>query len=149
MGKEKRIVDHIRTLFNDQKLGVFISLRKEYPYPTLVAFYATPDLKTIICATSVNTRKYENVMKNSHVSFILDDCKNDPEDFSTSSVITAFGKASLVAEKDGIEELVAQLKKRHPLIVDFFDAPSTRFITMKVDRYQVITRFQDVREYVP
>lgn len=147
--KEQELRNFVRKMHENQRLGVLVSRRGIYPYPTLVAFYNSPDLSTIICATSVNTRKYENITKNPHISFMINNAQNAPDDVSVSSVITAFGIATCSERDEDINDIISNLEKKHPVLLDFFRAPSTRFILMHVERYQIVSQFQNVQELIP
>ena len=139
----------ITKMFQGQKLGVLISQAEIYPYPTLVAFHNSQDLTTIICATSKKSKKFDNITKSPNVSFLLNDSRNAPDDFSDASVVTAFGTASCLERRDVKKDLVSGLEHKHPKLNTFFGDPDTVFIVIKVERYQVIREFQKVHEFKP
>jgi len=144
-GDESRLIAEIRELIDRNYFAVLATRGKEYPYCTLVGFAATADLRHILFATKRHTRKYGNITADRRVSLLMDSRTNRAEDVMRAKALTALGKA---------EELrgaaAARLKKtyleRHPNLRGFAENPNTALFRVKIDRYILVSRFQEVFE---
>jgi nitroimidazol reductase NimA-like FMN-containing flavoprotein (pyridoxamine 5'-phosphate oxidase superfamily) len=138
----------IRELLDSQRLAVLSTQDHIQPYSNLVAFAATPDLKYLLFATTRATRKYANLLANSRVSILIDNRTNQAADFAEAAAVTVLGQAE---EMQGTEpdQLLPVYLDRHPYLRDFVTSPTCALFRVKVERYIVVTRFQDVREIFP
>jgi hypothetical protein len=115
------------------------------PYASLVAYYSTEDLKNLIFATSKKTNKFQNLMKNSNTSFLIDNRENNPSDFNNAITITAFGKAEEIIENlDYFRDL---LIKKYPSLRDFIYSSDCALLRINIEKYQFVSNFQNV-EYI-
>jgi len=135
----------IRNLLESQKLAVLATQNHGQPYSNLIAIAATADMKYLLFATTRATRKYANLMADPRVAVLVDNRKNDVTDFAEASALTALGK---VWELQGLERqrLLDVYLKKHPYLSDFVAAPTCALLRIKVDKYIVVSQFQDVRE---
>jgi heme iron utilization protein len=138
----------IRELLESQRLAVLSTQGKEQPYSNLVAFAITPDLQYLIFATTRATRKYANLLSHAQVSILIDNRTNEAADFAEAAAVTALGLALEVQGDERLQLLSIYLEK-HPYLVDFVTSPNCALFSVKVDRFMVVTQFQDVREIVP
>jgi general stress protein 26 len=83
--------DRLQKLFRSQKLGVLATLAKKNPYTNLIAFACSDDMRQIVFATAKTTRKFENMISNSCVSFFIDNRSNKAADFRKAMGVTAVG----------------------------------------------------------
>ena len=138
----------IRELLESQRLAVLSTQGKEQPYSNLVAFAVTPDLRYLIFATSRATRKYANLLKHPQVSILIDNRTNETADFAEAVAVTALARASEVQGEERSHHLEIYLN-RHPYLEGFVTSPNCALFSVKVERYIMVTRFQDVREIAP
>ena len=138
----------IRELLEFQRLAVLSTQDHIQPYSNLVAFAATPDLKYLLFATTRATRKYANLLAHSRVSILIDNRTNEIADFAEAAAVTVLGRASEVHGDERSQNLKIYLN-RHPYLEDFVTSPNCALFSVKVERYIMVTRFQDVREVVP
>jgi len=138
----------IRELLESQRLAVLSTQDHIQPYSNLVAFAATPDLKYLIFATTRATRKYANLLASSRVSILIDNRTNESADFAEAAAVTVLGQAAEVQGAENNQFLPVYLD-RHPYLGDFVTSPNCSLFKVKVERYIMVTRFQDVREIVP
>ena len=136
----------IQSLFSGQKLGVLATLKKGQPYPNLVAFAASNDLKRIIFATPVYTRKTSNIEVCDKVSILIDNRKNRPSDFHEGVAVTALGTAEEI-KADELEKFRALYLEKHPYMEDFVSSPTSTLYRIEVATYIVVTEFQKVMEH--
>jgi nitroimidazol reductase NimA-like FMN-containing flavoprotein (pyridoxamine 5'-phosphate oxidase superfamily) len=138
----------IRALLESQRLAVLSTQDQIQPYSNLVAFAATPDLKCLLFATTRATRKYANLLANRRVSILIDNRSNEAADFAEAAAVTVLGQAE---EMQGTEltQLLPLYLDRHPYLRDFVTSPTCALFRVSVERYILVTRFQDVREIIP
>jgi nitroimidazol reductase NimA-like FMN-containing flavoprotein (pyridoxamine 5'-phosphate oxidase superfamily) len=139
------MADLIRELLNSQKLAVLCTQSKGQPYCNLIACAATPDLKYLLFATNRATRKYANLMADPRVSLLVDSRANEISDFADAAAATALGTAGELQGQEREHFLRIYLKK-HPNLAEFVSAPTCALLRVKVDKYILVTRFQEVRE---
>ena len=135
----------IRDLLESQKLAVLSTQNHGQPYCNLIAIAATGDLKYLLFATTRATRKYANLMADSRVAVLVDNRRNDVADFAEAAALTALGKAWEVQGAERQQFLKIYLEK-HPYLTEFAAGPICALLRIKVDKYIVVTRFQEVRE---
>ena len=135
----------IKNLLESQKLAVLSTQDHGQPYCNLMAIAATDDLKHLLFATTRATRKYANLMADSRVAVLVDNRQNDVADFTEAAALTALGKAWEVLGVERQQFLKVYLEK-HPYLEEFAAGPTCALLRVRVDRYIVVTRFQEVRE---
>ena len=134
----------IRNLLESQKLAVLSTQNHGQPYCNLIAIAAADDLKYLLFATRA-TRKYANLMADSRVSVLVDNRQNNPADFAAAAALTAIGKAWELQGAERQQSLTVYLG-RHPYLEEFVTSPTCALLRIKVEKYIVVTKFQEVRE---
>ena len=135
----------IRDLLESQRLWVLSTQDHGQPYSNIIAIAATADLRHLIFATTRATRKYANLMADARVAMLVDNRQNDPADFTEAAALTALGKAWEVQGAERQQFLAVYLGK-HPYLEAFVTSPTCALLRVRVDKYIVVTRFQEVRE---
>jgi nitroimidazol reductase NimA-like FMN-containing flavoprotein (pyridoxamine 5'-phosphate oxidase superfamily) len=144
--KEKREMKKIlHELFDTQRLAVLGTHREGQPYGNLVAFAATDDLKNLLLATTRATRKFANMTADARVSMLIDNRSNKVADFRNAVAVSATGKAREVRGREREKFLKPYLAK-HPHLRDFVSSPTCALLTVRVDKYYLVYRFQNVLE---
>ena len=145
MEKAKQIRKQLRELFRSQNLAALSTHHAGQPYASLVAFYATDDLKHIYFATPKTTRKYANLTADGRVAVMVNSSTNQASDFHQAISVTAVGKAEDVAAADKKPIMDLYLAK-HPHLEDFLRSPTCALIRVAVDSYYMVKNFQNVME---
>ncbi|MGQ9569468.1 MAG: pyridoxamine 5'-phosphate oxidase family protein [Thermodesulfovibrionales bacterium] len=140
------VLERLRFLNQKQLHAVLATVSDGQPYPSLVAYALTDDMKAIVFATPKQTRKYKNILKNKFVSFLIDNRTNTKKDYTSAESITILGKACLVKRGKKWAELGQILKKKHPLLTEFIESKETVLICVKIIRCIHVTKFQKVSE---
>jgi len=138
----------VQNLLNTQRLAVLSTQMSGRPYSNLIAFAATEDMKDIVFATTRATRKYANLTAEARVSLLIDNRSNQESDFGEASAVTVLGTAEEVLGPDRERYLQIYLKKQ-TYLEEFVTAPTCALIRVKVEKYIVVTQFQEVREIYP
>ncbi|MHA1681959.1 MAG: hypothetical protein ACTSUE_13555 [Promethearchaeota archaeon] len=113
-----------------------------YPYPSVVAFAFSEDLSEITFAIPVASQEYLNLDKLPHVTFIANNYNNDH-----APVITAFGISEIVNGSGAQDVLKDLLLTRHPNLKAFVEGTGTRQVIIHVEKYQVVTNFEEKFEF--
>lgn len=134
----------IRNLLESQKLAVLATQNQGQPYTNLIAIAASVDLKYLIFATTRATRKFANLMADPRVAVLVDNRKNEVDDFNEAAALTALGKAW---ELHGIErqQFLGFYLDKHPYLKEFVADPTCALLRIKVDKY-IVSGFQEVKE---
>lgn len=139
------LLAQIRDLFASQRLAVLATSQEGQPYTSLVAFAFSEDLRQLFFATTRATRKFANLQADPRVSLLIDSRSNRSDDFREAVAVTALGSAR---EVTGLErqKLIAAYLVRHPYLEEFVRAPTCALLRIKVRRYALVSRFQNVLE---
>ena len=139
-----QLAAQLRGLFHRQLHMVLATHNGTAPYTSLMAFAATTDLSSLVFVTSRATQKYRNMAANPQVSALIDNRTNRSADFQQAIAVTALGQARelLGKERDGVLTLFLQ---RHPEIEPFCLDPSSALMAIRVRRYILVGRFDEVR----
>ncbi len=138
-------VDTLNMLLKTQPLAVVATQQGGHPYTSLVAFAASEDLRLIVFVTSRATTKYRNLSEAPYVSLLIDSRTHSVEDFTAGAAVTVLGRAAEIGDQQGSALLETFLRK-HPHLETFARAPSTALCGVEVEKYILVTRFQQVVE---
>lgn len=133
------------SLFRSQSLAVLATHNEGQPYGSLVAFAATHDLDSLIFSTTRSTRKFANLSADPRVAMVIDNRSNHPSDLRFAMAVTATGRAEEI-QKHASEDFLTIYLNKHPHLKDFVSSPSSALITIRVEVYYLVTRFQNVVE---
>jgi general stress protein 26 len=148
----------LRSLFTSQKLAVLATYGENQPYCSLMAFTVTDDLKHLIVATKRHTHKFANIQQHPRISLLVDNRKNQVDDFQQAVAVTILATAS--GPKDTEYEPFLNLYLfKHPYMRSFCQSPDCALLKLSVERYLVVSSFRnylaseddylEVRELLP
>jgi general stress protein 26 len=145
MAQNDELKPLLQNLFSDQRLAVLGTQSREGPYGSLVAFYATEDLRNLLFATARSTRKYENLMEVPRVFLLIDNRSNREGDFQQAIAVTATGsvKEAVGEERKQLEGLFLA---KHPSLLDFLQSDGCALLKMEVQTYFIVRQFQQTTE---
>jgi nitroimidazol reductase NimA-like FMN-containing flavoprotein (pyridoxamine 5'-phosphate oxidase superfamily) len=139
------LLAQIRDLFASQRLAVLATSQQGQPYTSLVAFAFSEDLLQLYFATTRATRKFVNLQSDPRASLLIDSRNNRSDDFREAVAVTALGSAREVTGRER-QRLMAAYLMRHPSLEEFVRAPTCALLRIKVRRYALVSRFQNVLE---
>lgn len=142
---QKDPLDGIRQLLNSQLVAVLSTHNQGQPYGTLVGFSVSPNLKSLFFATARSTRKFENILADDRVALTFDDRTHAASDFYKAVALTACGRASETSKSRNSPNLKRFFVK-HPHLEAFVLSPNCAFLRVRVEKYVLVTRFQEVVE---
>ena len=139
----------IRRLVDGQLYAVLCTQGQNQPYGSLVAYAMTPDLDSAVFATQKATRKYRLLSQCAHVALVVDNRSALPGELMDVDAVTATGHAREVATGPEFEQWSRLLTDRHPYLNTFVRSASCGLFHIEIVRYFHVTRFQEVRQWVP
>lgn len=140
------ILQQVSALLTSQKLAVLATQRQGQPHVSLVAFAATANGRELIFATTRTSRKFANLQADPRAALLIDSRTHQEADFHQGQALSAHG---LVMEVSGSEKhfrLQAFLTK-HPHLWEFAQSPSCALMSMQVQVFNLVSKFQKVIEY--
>ncbi|MBN1104468.1 MAG: pyridoxamine 5'-phosphate oxidase family protein [Deltaproteobacteria bacterium] len=135
----------LAALFRSQRLAVLATHAQGQPYTSLVAFSCSDDLKSLFFVTGRVTRKYANLTNDSRVALLVDNRSNEAADFRQSMAVTATGTVEEV-QKAEAENLVHAYLAKNPHLEHFLSSPSCALLRIRIKKYYIVQRFQNVVE---
>lgn len=139
----------IRRLLDGQLYGVLCTQGQGQPYGSLVAYAMTRDLDSAVFATQKATRKYRLLSECTHVALVVDNRSALPGRLMDVEAVTATGRAHEVATGPELAQWSRLLTDRHPYLDTFVRSVSCGLFRIDIVRYFHVTRFQEVRQWVP
>jgi hypothetical protein len=138
--------DILKGLCADQPLAALATDAGSGPYASLVAIAVTPDLRQLFFATPRATRKWANLVRNHHVSFLIDNRSNQVTDFSRAVAATILGSAKELSGVE-LETGLAIFLGRHPHLTEFTASPNCALFRVQIASIYLVTCFQNVMEF--
>jgi heme iron utilization protein len=145
MTHEDTLRTDLQTLLGSQRLAVLSTHDQGQPYASLVAFAATGDLGRILFATARTTRKFHNMANDARVALLVDDRSNTERDFHQATAVTVIGISREIPPGQAIEGRDLYLSK-HPYLEGFLNSETCALVEVRVEKYLVVNRFQNVFE---
>jgi nitroimidazol reductase NimA-like FMN-containing flavoprotein (pyridoxamine 5'-phosphate oxidase superfamily) len=146
MQTRQTVEPDIRKLLQNEQLAVLSTEQHGQPYASLVAFAVTAGLETLLFCTPKTTRKFDNLVHNPQVAMLINNGRNQASDIDNAISVTAVGKASEVVDSAG-KDLSALFVQKHPHLKAFLQAEDTALVRIRVERYIMVCKFQEVFLY--
>ena len=147
--EEEALVQRIRRLVTTQPYGVLATHGAGQAYGSLVAFVFSEDLREAFFATQVATRKYQLLTQNERIALVVDNRPEHADRMMEVEAITITGRAREVPHGPDRVRCAEALVARHPQLRSFVAAESCALFRIEVTRFFHVSRFQEVRQWVP
>ena len=141
--------ERVQALLCGQPFAVLCTQGEGQPYGSVVAYAAGPDLCSVTFATPRATRKYHLLYECPSVALVIDSRSSCPDDMIKVEAITATGRATELEPGPEFDRWAALLSQRHPQLASFVRAPSSALFRIDIVRYLHVSRFQEVRQWIP
>ena len=139
--------DRLIQLFNNQYFMVLATQSRGELHTCLVSFASSTDLHWFYFMTPKTSRKFQNLKENPRVSLFIDNRSNKVQDIGEAMGITVVGEAEEVPQVD-IPDLLHFFLQKHGYLHDFAHAPGSCLVRVRVKRYRLVTRFQEVTDLI-
>ena len=148
-GHQDALRDLIDRLAREQPYAVLCTQGEGQPYGSLVALAVTDDLCSAVFATPITTRKYRLLCDCDHVALVIDSRSQSIDDMMQIEAVTATGRAKQLPPGAEFEQKAQLLVGRHPQLGAFVRSPTTALFRVDIVRYFHVSRFQEVRQWIP
>ena len=146
---DRAAVECIRALVSEEPFAVLCTQGEGQPYGSVVAFAFDHDLRSFVFATPRATRKFRLLSQCNRVALVVDNRGKFPGDLMKVGAVTITGKAQQLELGSEFDEWARLLTARHPYLKSFVKAPSTALFRINAIRFLYVTRFQEVRQWIP
>jgi uncharacterized protein YhbP (UPF0306 family) len=146
---EEQLLESIQELVESEPFAVLCTQGKAQPYGSVVAFAFDQELRHFVFATPTATRKFRLLSECERVALVVDNRGRFPDDMMQVQAITVTGRAQQVEAGPQFEKWACLLLRRHPYLRGFVEAPSTALFRVQAIRFLHVTRFQEVRQWIP
>jgi hypothetical protein len=147
--EETDLAKRIGRLIHGQPYGVLCTQNDSQPYGSLVALAATDDLSALVFSTPITTRKYRLLSACDQVAVVMDSRSTAPDELMQLEAVTATGRSHVVPRGPDFERWAGLFVGRHPHLAAFVLAESSALFRVEVVRYFHVSRFQEVRQWIP
>jgi nitroimidazol reductase NimA-like FMN-containing flavoprotein (pyridoxamine 5'-phosphate oxidase superfamily) len=137
------ISDYIKKNLQSCRLAVMATECDGQPHASLIAITPVSEFRQMIFATYRNTRKFENLLKNSRVAVLIQGEDTDVSFKQTGYALTAYGNAQEVDRAD-YEEVMKTHVQRNPDLAGSLKSDGLAIFLIKIETYQVVRGFDDV-----
>jgi heme iron utilization protein len=134
------------SLLRSQTLSVLATHRRGQPHVSLVAFAATTDSRELIFATTRTSRKFVNLQADPRAALLIDSRTHQESDFHLGQALSATGTVIELSGPEKNSRLQLFLIKQ-PHLREFVQSPSCALMSMHVQVYNLVSKFQKVIEY--
>ena len=141
--------EKIGRLVSEQPFGVLCTQGGGESYGSLVAFAFSADLRSVVFATSVATRKYRLLTECNHIALVIDNRPQHPDDLMEIEVLTVTGRAREIERGEARSQHAERLISRHLYLRSFVESASCALFLIDVGRCFHVARFQEVGQWVP
>jgi nitroimidazol reductase NimA-like FMN-containing flavoprotein (pyridoxamine 5'-phosphate oxidase superfamily) len=120
------MIERIEAFLNNHTICVLATVRDNIPHCSLMAYMVDEHSRVVYMVTPRNTNKYQNILKNPHVSLLVDDrCQGHYPGQRAEHALTVHGTCRRV-EDEATKQLVRdRLAETRPDMRDFiYDAQS-------------------------
>jgi hypothetical protein len=148
-GSREGLESVVRRLVLSQPYAVLCTQGQGQPYGSLVAYAMNTDLTTAVFATPRATRKFRLLSECDHVALLIDNRSEFPGQLMEVEAVTATGRAAIVEEGLEFEHWARLLIDQHAYLAQFVRSASCGLFRISIIRYFHVTRFQEVRQWVP
>ncbi len=141
--------ERIERLLDEQPYAVLCVQGGGQPYGALVAFACSKDLRHVVFATPMETRKYRLLSECNRVALVIDDRSKKADELMKIEGVTATGHARSIERGEEFDRWAELLLARHPYLKSFLGAATCALFRVDVVRFLHVVRFQEVRQWVP
>lgn len=143
------VAECIHGLVAEEPFAVLCTQGGGQPYGSVVAFAFDHDLRSFVFATPRATRKFRLLSQCDRVALVVDNRGKYPGDLMKVAAVTITGRAQQLEAGPEADEWARLLTGRHPYLTSFVESPSTALFRVDAVRFLHVTRFQEVRQWIP
>jgi nitroimidazol reductase NimA-like FMN-containing flavoprotein (pyridoxamine 5'-phosphate oxidase superfamily) len=133
------MLEKMKALLQAKDICVLATVSGDKPHCSLMAYVADDTCHEIYMVTHKNTKKYRNLIKNPHISLLIDSRDEDtgPRRFKAKA-LTVSGVCEQIENQVNKDFARAQLLKRHPHLKEFALAPDAEVLRIRVTSFLLL-----------
>ena len=136
---EENIREKIRSLIRAQGTCVLATASGNRPHCSLMAYSTNPSCDEIYFIMLNDSRKYQNMCKNTAVSLLIDTRQDKLEaDYTETMALTASGRFDRIIKGTERERIRKELSRKHPGLKDFFENPEGEPVKIIIESYLLL-----------
>ncbi len=138
--------EELISMLHEHDFGVLATSGTEYPYTSLVTLAVSKDHRYLVFPTLRETRKYANLVRDTHVSLLFDNRSYYGKDIDRLYALSVLGTAHEVGSS-----MLAACKElfllRHPHLLGFVSEPQTALIQVTFTKLILVEEFGKIQEF--
>lgn len=135
----------ITRMLHEHDFGFLATSGSQYPYTSLVTILISPGSRYLFFPILRETRKYENLIHDAHVSVLLDN-RSNTDNSDRLYAISVCGMAHEVAGSV-LTACTEQFLLRHPHLSGFLSLPQTALVQVTIVNLVLVEKFGIVQEF--
>lgn len=135
------MIEHIKSLVKHQKTCVLATSTDDKPYCSLMAYVSNEPCDEIYMVTHKNTRKYNNLIQNPHVSLMID--TRETKSRTSAQALTVQGSYCKIDNETKQKEVREQLLDAHPNLKEFMDCSDSELLCIEVRSFLLLNGLVD------
>ena len=142
------LIGRIRKLLAANRFAVLATRDDRGTFCSLVSYLEADDQKSLVFPTRENTRKFRDLTRYSRVSLMVDKRPPVGHRVTRGEALTITGEAVILRGAEAVG-WSRSFGRRHPDLKSFLKEPDVRLVQVRVKKYRLVRRFEDVSEYSP
>jgi len=143
------VQNEIKNILLTESFAVLSTQGEGQPFSSLISYACSENLKKIVFATPLGTRKVDLISRCNKVSVMVDTRARNPESINEINAITIIGEAKIIEDNNEKLSWENLLIKTHPYLETFVKASTTGIVAVDVEKYFYVRKFQEVIEWNP
>ena len=128
------MLDDIRDLILSNDICVLATVSENKPHCSLMAYIAGQGGLTLYMLSSRSTKKYNNILRNTNVSLLIDTREKNPgDDRAHAKALTLSGTCAPMPEGALKDEMRDTLLRHHPHLSKLAGHPDADILEMEVE----------------
>jgi nitroimidazol reductase NimA-like FMN-containing flavoprotein (pyridoxamine 5'-phosphate oxidase superfamily) len=138
------MIERIEAFLNSHSVCVLATVRDNMPHCSLMAYIVDEHSRVVYMVTPRDTNKYQNILKNPHVSLLVDDrYQGDFPGQRAEHALTVHGTCHRV-EDEATKQLVRErLAETRPDMRDFIYDPGSEVIAIYIHSFLFLDGVSD------
>ena len=132
------MLEKIMTLIKQKDTCVLATTSEGHPHCSLMSYIADGYGRSFFMASSKNTKKYVNLMKNRTVSLLIDNRDDGKNQSGAVTALTVKGIFQPITDDARKEEILRKLLERHPSLKEFASDRETAVFEIKAEAFELL-----------
>jgi nitroimidazol reductase NimA-like FMN-containing flavoprotein (pyridoxamine 5'-phosphate oxidase superfamily) len=138
------MIERIEAFLNNHHICVLATVRDNMPHCSLMAYIVDEHFRVVYMVTPRDTNKYQNILKNPHVSLLVDDrCEGDYPGQRAEHALTVHGTCQRVEDETTKKMARERLAEKRPDMRDFIYDTQSEVIAIGIHSFLFLAGVTD------